>query len=47
MIYVGFEADNEIDSSTKGNKTTIFCEQKPVLNGHHIISDLDDVLSSG
>ena len=40
------EADNEKDDSNIGNKTTKIYEQKPVLNGYHIISELEDVLES-
>ena len=46
-IYAHFEADNEIDNSSKVNKTTIFYKQNPALNGYKIISELDDVLKSG
>ena len=46
-IYADFEADNEKDNSKIGNKTTNIYKQKPVLNGYHIISELDDVLESG
>ena len=46
-IYADFEADNERDNSIIGNKTTNIYKQNPVLNGYHIVSDLDDVLKSG
>ena len=46
-IYADFEADNEKDISKIGNKTTNIYKQKPVLNGFHIISELEDVLESG
>ena len=46
-ITADFEADNEIDNSNIGNKTTNFQKQNPLLNGYHIISELEDVLKSG
>ena len=46
-IYAVFEADNEIDNSTIGNKTTNIYRQIPVLNGYHIKSELNDILQSG
>ena len=45
-IYADFEADNEKDNSIVGNKTTNICKQNPVLNGYHIVSELEDVLES-
>ena len=45
-IYVDFEADNEKDISIVGNKTTNIHKQNPVLNGYHIVSELEDVLKS-
>ena len=45
-IYADFEADNEKDNSSIGNKTTNIYKQNPVLNGYHIISELEDVLKS-
>ena len=45
-IYADFEADNEKDNSIIGNKTTNVFKQNPVLNGCHIVSELDDVLKS-
>ena len=45
-IYADFEADNEKDNSIIGNKTTKIYKQNPVLNGYHIISELEDVLKS-
>ena len=45
--YADFEADNEIDNSCIGNKTTNFLKQKPVCNGYYLVSDLNDVLPSG
>ena len=46
-IIADFEADNEIDGSNIGNKTTNIYKQNPVLNGYYIISELEDVLKSG
>ena len=46
-IYADFEADNEIDNSGIGNKTTKIYKQNPLLNGYRIISELEDVLQSG
>ena len=46
-IIADFEADNEIDDSKIGDKTTNIYKQKPVLNGYNIISELNDVLKSG
>ena len=46
-IYAGCEADNEIDSSSVGNKTTDVYKQIPVFNGYYIISELEDVSESG
>ena len=43
-IYADFEADNEIDNSSIGNKTTNIYKENPVLNGHHIESELEEVL---
>ena len=40
-IIADFEADNEIDISIIGNKTITIYKQKPVLNGHYIISELE------
>ena len=45
-IYADFEADNEKDNSIVGNKTTNIYKQNPILNGYHIISELEDVLKS-
>ena len=45
-IYADFEADNEKDNSIIGNKTTNIYKQNPVLNGYHIVSDLEDILKS-
>ena len=46
-IIADFAADNEIDGSNIGNKTTKFYKQNPVLNGYYKISELEDVLESG
>ena len=45
-IYADFEADNEKDNSIIGNKTTNIFKQNPVLNGYHIVSELEYVLKS-
>ena len=45
-IYADFEADNEKDNSSVGNKTTNIYKQNPVLNGYHIVSEIEDVLKS-
>ena len=42
-----FEADNEIDGSNIGNKTTNIYKQNPVFSGSYIISELEYVLKSG
>ena len=39
-IYADFKADNEIDNSSTGNKTTNIYRQNPILNGNYIISEL-------
>ena len=39
-------ADNEKDNSIVGIKTTNYYKQNPVLNGYHIVSELEDVLKS-
>ena len=46
-IYADFEADNETDNSSIGNKTTNIYKQHPVLNGYRIVSELNDILRSG
>ena len=46
-IYADFEADNEIDDSSIGNKTTKIFKQNPIFNGYNIVSELNDVLESG
>ena len=45
-IYADFEADNEKDNLCIGNKTTSIYKQNPVLNGYHMVSELEDVLKS-
>ena len=45
-IYADCEAGNEKDNSIIGKKTTNIYKQNPVLNGYHIISELEDVLKS-
>ena len=45
-IYADFEADNDKDNSIIGNETKNIYKQNPVLNGYHIVSELDDVLKS-
>ena len=45
-IYADFEADNEKDNCIVGIKTTNVYKQNPVLNGYHIVSELEDVLKS-
>ena len=46
-IYTDFEADNEVDDSSIGNKTTNTSRQNPVSNGYYIVSELKDVLQNG
>ena len=46
-LFFRIYADNEIDNSNVGDKTTNIYKQKPVLNGYYIISELEDVLESG
>ena len=45
-IYADFEADNEKDNTCIGNKTTNIYKQNPVLNGYHIVSEIEDILKS-
>ena len=45
-IYADFEADNEIDISSIGKKTTNICKQILKLNGYQIKSELENVLKS-
>ena len=44
--YVAFEANNEIDNSSMGNKTTNTYKENPVWSGYHIVFELDDVSQS-
>ena len=45
-IYADFEADNEKDNSIIGNKTKNIYKQNPILNGYHIVSELEDIIKS-
>ena len=45
-IDADFEADNQKDNTCIGNKTTNIYKQNPVLNGYHIVSELEDILKS-
>ena len=45
--YADFEADKEKHNSNIGHKTTNIYKQSPVLNGYHIESKLEHVLTSG
>ena len=45
-IYAEVEADDEIDNSSIGNKTTNIYKQNPLVNSYHIVSELEDVLKS-
>ena len=42
-----FEANNEDDISSIGNKTTNIYKQNPVVNGIYKVSEVNDVLQSG
>ena len=46
-IYADFEADNEKDNSSVGEKTTNIYKQNPTNNGDHVESELIDILKSG
>ena len=46
-LYADFDADNEKDNSSVGNKTTNIYKQNPILNGYRIVSELENVLQSG
>ena len=46
-IYADVEADNEIDYTCSGKKTTNVYKQNPGCNGYRIESDLIDILQSG
>ena len=41
------EADNEMDGSNVGDKTTNIYKQTPVLNAYYLISEIVDILKSG
>ena len=45
-IYADFQADNEKDNSSICNKTSKSYKQNPILNGCHIVSELEDILKS-
>ena len=45
-IYADFKADTGEDDSNTGNKTTNIYKQNPVLNGYHILYELEIVLKS-
>ena len=46
-VYADFEADNGIDKSNIGNKTTNIYKQNPECNGFFILSLLEVVLKRG
>ena len=46
-ICADFEAVNEKDNSSIGNKTTNIVKQNTILNGYHIECELEDVLQTG
>ena len=46
-IYADFEADNEKENSSIGNKTTNKYKQNPILIGYEKVSKMEDVLKSG
>ena len=45
-IFADFEADNEKNIPSIGNKRINIYKQNPVPNGYHIITQLEDVLRS-
>ena len=45
-IIADFEADNELEKSSIGEKTTNIFKQKPISNGYNIVYELDDILES-
>ena len=47
MIYADFEADNEKESFSVGNKTTNILKQNPVCNNYRIVSELENVSKGG
>ena len=40
-LYADFEADNEKNYSSSGNKTTTIFRRNPILNGYHVVSELE------
>ena len=46
-IITDFGADNEIDNSSIGNKTTNVYEQNPVFSGYYIASEMGNSVQSG
>ena len=46
-LYAVFEADNELDNSYMGNKTTSDYKQIPVCKGYYLTTQINDVLRSG
>ena len=46
-LLADFEADNEKDISSNGDKTTNFYRQNTVCNVHEVVSELEVVLKSG
>ena len=46
-LYGDYEADNEIDNSSIGIKTTNIYKQNPLLNGYPIESEINDVSKNG
>ena len=44
--YRDFEADNEKDNSSIGNKATNFYKQIPLCNGYGIVAELEDAFKS-
>ena len=46
-IYADFEADNEIDIASIGNRTNNKCKRNPVYKGFEILSEREDVWKRG
>ena len=46
-LFADFEADNEKDNSSIGDKTANIYKQNPILTGYPIESEMEDVLKSG
>ena len=44
--YADFEADNEKDDSSIGDKRSNIFKQNPILNGYYIVSELEDFSKS-